>query len=37
VSLTLLGTLSKATRSCRPQKVLDPIPFNNLVYLVNPV
>jgi hypothetical protein len=35
--LTLLGTLSKATRSCRPQKVLDPIPFNNLVYLVNPV
>ena len=29
--LTLLRTLSKATRSCRPQEVLDPIPFNNLV------
>ena len=27
MSLMLLGTLSKATRSCRPQEVLDPNPY----------
>ena len=27
MSLMLLGTLSKVTRSCRPQEVLDPNPY----------